>query len=637
MFDKIQSPQYVALRLPSGTVKVEQITPNTLISLGKYGSFHSNQIIGRPYYLTFEILDRAEQKDGRDLRVVKASEIHAETILEEAEPDLGEDDSVSTPNAGQFDEYGLPLTTDKSNVNIIDDPNNQKLTYDEIEALKSDKMSNPKELITKIMANHAQLDQKTAFSLAKYTLRKQKKYMKRFTVIPLDVCALTTFLMEEKDFTRILEIRNETLGLMGSWANVHASGPALEQEESRCRYLMVDDTGGLLVAAVAERMGILHHQQPTQSEPSPTHPHKPKVEGVPTEMQDEAQIEAPSIQRPRRQRYDHTLATSNTITLVHANQQPNLSLLRYFAFDHTQPPSSVEPNPHQLHTHLQTLTWLQLLQPEADSTYSSEPPVRTSEELSALKPNHRSNYYRKRRRWARTKQVVDTARAGGFDGLIVATYMDPISVLKHLVPLLRGGAQVVVYSPTIEPLMEVCDVYSTARRTAYLQAMRRRQALSLDGTADETKETSQKEDNTGRMEVGDEDDKARADETRDTASGQELPVLDDARFPADPTLLLTPALHHSYARQWQVLPGRTHPLMTAKGGAEGGYVLVSTRVIPLQGVIVQARGKPGRAKKRTGAGLDQATSAGTPIDNGNNDNLGGQASKRTKVENDTAA
>lgn len=507
--------------------------------------------------------------------MVKASEIHAETLLEEAEPDSTETETNSTPHAGQFDEYGLLATTEKSNVNIKDQPETQKLTYEEIESLKSDQLSNAKQLIARIMANHSQLDQKTAFSLAKYTIRKQKKYMKRFTLLPLDVVTLVNYMMEEKDFTKIMEIRNESLGLIGSWANVHAAAGAEEYSEPSCRYLVIDDTSGIVVASIAERMGILHHVQQRLSTDSE------HVETAGSERHDDKNGVDIGVDRPqpRRPRYEHVLATSNTITVVHANQQPNLALLRYFDFDQTQTPSINDPSPHPLHTHLHALTWLQLLQPEADSTYSAEPQHRTPDELSTMKPNHRSNYYRKRRRWQRTRQVVNTTRAGGFDGLIIATYMDPVGVLKQLVPLLKGGAQVVVYAPNAEPLMRVCDVYSTARRAAYIQERRKLQSGVHEDNDLRDGSIEEKKILTDQMNVDPEQ------------------VGEDTRFPVDPTLLLTPALHHSCARQWQVLPGRTHPLMMGKGGAEGGYVLVTTRVIPLEGVVVQARGKPGRSKK----------------------------------------
>src|SRR6202012_4715052 len=89
-------------------------------------------------------------------------------------------------------------------------------------------------------------------------------------------------------------------------------------------------------------------------------------------------------------------------------------------------------------------------------------------ELHTIKSNKRSAYHRKRRRWERVKSVVDETRAGEFNGLVVASFTDYTSILGHLVPLLAGGSQVVVYSPNIEPLAELADYYSTARRTAFI-------------------------------------------------------------------------------------------------------------------------------------------------------------------------
>lgn len=482
-----------------------------------------------------------------------ASELHAEVLLEEAEPDLAEDDESSTPSGAQFDEYGLLNGTEKSNVNITDDNRHQKLSLADIEALKSDRTSNPRDLIAKIMANHAQLDQKTAFSLAKYTLRKQKKYMKRFTVLPLDVAMLTDWMMLEKDFTKIMEIRNEVLALLLSWANVHASESTAEDDCPRCRYLVVDDTGGLVVAAIAERMDLLHR--------TPKSPPQPPVDIGTT-----VQAELTTKQESSRRHYDHSPRSSNTITLVHANQQPNLALMRYFSFDPTQPPSSTTPptETHPLHTHLSSVSWLQLLRPEQDSTYADEPQTRTSEELADMKPNHRSTYHRKRRRWQRTKAAVSTARAGGFNALVIATPTDSISICHRLVPLLDGGAQVVVYSPHLEPLLALVDVYSTARRAAF---------INLSPEEQETR-------------VGGPD------------------------FPVDPTLTLGFTVQTIRARRWQVLPGRSHPLMTSRGGAEG-YIAVATRVIPIEGGVA-ARGRVRRGKRKGATGeLDRTENGDT--------------------------
>ncbi|KIW45889.1 uncharacterized protein PV06_01596 [Exophiala oligosperma] len=542
-FRTIEPFQYVALRLPSDQMRIEQILPNTLINLGKYGSFHANQIIGRPYHLTFEILDRSETtKDGRQLRIVPAAELHAVALVEQAEIEDG-----STPTPG--DETPAQGTTPKSNVNTHDDPTNQKLTMAEIEALKQSDMGSGKELIEKIMQSHSTLDQKTAFSLAKYTLRKHKKFMKRFCVLPLDVSRMVDWMMADRDFARVLEMRNEAVGLVGCWANVHASGQEedfLPEGQPSSRYLVVDDTGGMVVAAMAERMGILHQTNYGGVEVSDADDNDgdddDDVDRKPDrEQQTQTQTTLPHKPRKQQYRLDAMSATSNHITVVHANQQPNLALLRYFNFDSNNPTNS-----HPLYTNLKTLSWLQLIDPESDITYQ-EPEVVAAEDLAKAKSNKRSAYYRKRRRWQRVKTVIDDTRQGGFNGLIVASHTDPTSILRHLVPLLGGGAQVVVYSQAIEPLVKLADSYSTARRAAYQQLPEDQRQIPSDD------------------------------------------------YPVDPSLLLAPMVQTARVKHWQVLPGRTHPLMTSRGGAEG-YIFTATRVLPAQG-RVEARGRPPRGKK----------------------------------------
>ena len=438
----------------------------------------------------------------------------------------------------------------RSNRQITDDPNSQIMTMDEIEALKAQSVGSGKELIAKILESHSALDQKTEFALAKYTLRKTKKYLRRFTVLPLDVPTLAHWILTDKEPAKIMDLREEILSLIGSWSNMHCTPtvpvPSLDEDGIRIkegRWLVVDETAGLLVAYMAEKMAILH---------SPDHGGRDSVSVVPSKQ------EPPAINRDHGAQDFETqhVATppphhassrktsgpcgTNTITLIHANSQPNLSLLKYFHFDAFNPSTS-----HPLESHLKTLSWLQLLSPE-DDMGCAEPETALEATIQSWKTGKRSNYYRKRRRWERIKDIVDETRAGGFNGLIVASVMSPASILRHTVPLLRGAAQVVVYSPTIESLVELSDFYSTSRRSAYL-----------------TK----------------------------TPDANLMPTED---FPLNPTLLLAPTIQTARSRSWQVLPGRTHPLMTGRGGSEG-YVFTATRVLPAEGKI-EARGKFKRRK-----------------------------------------
>ena len=453
----------------------------------------------------------------------------------------------------------------RTNRQTVDDPSSQIMSQEEIEALKREGTGAGKDLIAKILESHSALDQKTAFALAKYTLRKAKKYMRRFTVLPVDVPLLTHWIMTEKEPMKILELREEILALVGSWSNVHFGGSngVYSREDGTGqvgggRWLIVDETGGLVVAAMAEKMGILYPRELDQPSEPVSNVHEDLDDGDTdiangaAEDPDSGKQQVAVSDRPHPTH--HSLAMSaqtNTITVIHANSQPNLSLLKYFLFDSTNPSSS-----HPLNSHLKTVSWLQVLSPSDDAGYA-EPEVVPDDILKTYKSGKRGNYYRKRRRWERIKSVVDETCAGGYDGLIVASFMNPDTIIHHAVPLLRGGAQVVVYSPNSEPLAELADCYSTARRTAFLNSP---------------------------TEVPDED------------------------FPLNPTLLLAPTIQTARCRSWQVLPGRTHPLMTGRGGAEG-YVFTATRVLPAEGKV-EARGrfkrrKAGDAGKGDEIGLKQ--------------------------------
>ncbi|OGE57050.1 hypothetical protein PENARI_c002G06944 [Penicillium arizonense] len=519
MHSFIRPNQFVAVRLPSDQTRIVKIVPDTIVSLGKYGNFAANQIIGRPLYFTFEILDSRDET-GYQLRVVTATELHAETLLTEGE---GEGDDIETG------EDGMPMRTNRE---TIDERTTQKLTVEEIEELKKEAGGAGREIVAKLLESHTALDQKTAFSLAKYTLRKRKKYMKRFTVYPLDVSLLANFLLQERDASKTMELRDEHIGLIGCWGNVHHSGNVEVEAgmKPHGRYFLVDETGGLVVAAMAERMGILY---PHDAEDDPEYEQEP----VPASIENTGESQDDTAPKQRRIRPQPMSATTNTITVVHAYSQPNLSLLKYFGYDTNNPDES-----HPLHTHLKTISWMQLVDPNSDPLYSNEPPTLPAEELAELKQSKRTSYYHKRNRWERVKNVVDESRAGDFDGLVVSSLLEPASILKTLVPLLAGSAPIAIYSPTVESLVQLTDMYSTARRTAFIHRKREMEENTPEG------------------------------ETPDLSSLYE-------EFVVDPTLILPPTLQSSRVRPWQVLPGRTHPLMMGRGGAEG-YLFHGIRVFP---------------------------------------------------------
>ena len=497
---------------------------------------------------------------GSGLRVVPAAELYADIEDEQTlTPVEGETrETVKEAGGVEYDVVGQNgEVVMRTNRRIIDDPKSQIMSMDEIEAMKAEGISG-KDMVAKILESHSALDQKTAFALAKYTLRKRKKYLKRFTILPLDVFTLAQWIFRDKEASKIMDLRAEILALIASWSNVHHTPSGLAVSESpslskvgRGRWLVVDETAGLLTAFIAEKMGMLSTSTQKAIEMDEQNFQEPSHQDALINGEslggDQGVQQSPESTKsaPRATKY-LLPASTNTIHLIHSASQPNLSLLKHFHFDPFNPIPT-----HPLTTHLKMLSWLQFLEPSEDAGYTEPEPL-SHHDLQTMKSGKRSNYFRKRRRWERIKATVDETRAGDFDGLIVASVMQPVTILQHLVPLLRGGAQVVIYAPTIEPLVELADLYSTGRRTAFLS------------------------------------------NPLDIAN---MPTED---FPVDPTLLLAPTIQTARARSWQVLPERTHPLMTGRGGSDG-FVFTATRVLPAEGKI-EARGN--NKRRRIGTGVE---------------------------------
>lgn len=551
--------------------------------------------------------------------MVPASEIHADVLAEiDGEKPIGADE-----DANAEDETGAAATgdaTDSDNVIAVQDGGDytlvdkasgnviarsgreeveakarQMLTMDEIEQLKKQDVDGGRNIIAQLMLSHTALGEKTSFSLAKYKTLKSKKYLRQFSVLPLHPVTLGQHILEDKDASKVLDMRQESLALLGCWGNVHRGdevddgqprvvphdgSPAFGPDELGRRYLVVDDTGGLVVAAMAERMGILWPDNIEGTEEAEEEEEEEAEDADKVEADDAMDVDDSAVKpagneatdgdknsRTFRSDFEVDAAIANTITVLHQAAQPNLALLRYWGCDMVAP--TLGTRNHPLHTHLFPLSWLQLLEPQADTAYASCPADATEEEMATWKSNKRGNYHRKRKRWAKTKYLVDQARAGGFSGLVVASAMEPISILRNTLPLLAGGASVSIYSPTIEPLTELCDCFSITRRASW-----------VSNPPPETEGLSPAE--LERWE-GSED------------------------FPLNPTLLLGSAVQTSRAKRWQVLPLRTHPLMMSRGGAEG-YIFTGWKAVPAQGKV-EARGKFKKRKMEPRGGADADTPA----------------------------
>ncbi|KAI0046621.1 Gcd10p-domain-containing protein [Auriscalpium vulgare] len=206
IINAIRTGDNVLLRLPTGDVRNFKLEADATINLGKFGSFHVSELVGHPYGLTHEIVEKK-------LRVVLPKSI------EELED------------------------TEATNELINDGKYVQPLTADEIESLKQSGV-HASDIIKKQIEMHANYSLKTEYSKDKYKKRKEAKYSKSFTTIEPTLFNVCEYWFK-KDQNRIRDLRIDSLSQMLNLANIQPHG----------RYLAVDDASGMVVSAILERLG----------------------------------------------------------------------------------------------------------------------------------------------------------------------------------------------------------------------------------------------------------------------------------------------------------------------------------------------------------------------------------------------
>ncbi|RHZ59921.1 hypothetical protein Glove_360g58 [Diversispora epigaea] len=203
----IHDNQYVLILLPSGNIKVVKLQKDKKISLGKFGVFHTNDIIGKPFGHSYEIHDRDKIKIIRNVAFREVDE------------------------------------TDANNKETIDDPSKQKLSYEDIEQLKKDGLEG-QDIIKKVVESHSTFNKKTEYSKAKYIKRKEAKFSRVFTPVRPTLYSVWEY-FHTKNPSKIREMRIDSLSQMLTLANVRAYS----------KMLVIDDTQGLLISGVLERLG----------------------------------------------------------------------------------------------------------------------------------------------------------------------------------------------------------------------------------------------------------------------------------------------------------------------------------------------------------------------------------------------
>ncbi|TFK19974.1 Gcd10p-domain-containing protein [Coprinopsis marcescibilis] len=202
----IQHGNTVLLRIPNGDLRSVKVEKNATVTIGKFGAFLANDLIGQPYGLTYEI-------------VAKKLKVLPPKTIQEVED------------------------TDATNELINDGQAVQPLTVEEIKALKLAGVHSS-DIIQKQVENHANFALKTEYSKEKYLKRKEAKYSKVFTTVEPTIFNVCDYWFN-KDQNRIRDLRMDSLAQVLNLANIRPGG----------RYLVVDDASGLIVAGILNRLG----------------------------------------------------------------------------------------------------------------------------------------------------------------------------------------------------------------------------------------------------------------------------------------------------------------------------------------------------------------------------------------------
>lgn len=361
----IQANQHVLVRLPSEALRIVKLKPTGSINLGKFGAFETSGVFGHPFGSAFEVLD-----DRRVRRVHSLTAPGADA------------DSASESDAG------ADFVSADNNQHLVDaGSSTQTLSLADIDALKAAATGTlGQAIIDNIIAGHGQFDKKTVFSQQKYLRRKQQKFLRRFSLDYLGPAQLLRYYLE-KEPQRVLDLSEETLALILAHANVRPGG----------NYLVVDDTGGILVYAMLERMRGSGH-----------------------------------------------------ILVAHENEHANNVELRHSDYSE-----------ETLERMVSTINLLQVVEPENEKIVWEE---YLEEELAEMKPNKRTQYYRRKKRASATNAAIDAYCAGNFDAVITVSALYLPTLLPYLIPALGGLRPLVTYSAYKELLLETQHALASDKR-----------------------------------------------------------------------------------------------------------------------------------------------------------------------------
>jgi len=214
-------------------IKFTQLRGGQVASIAK-GKVKHELLVGQPFGTRFEMRGR----DG----IAPVTELDG-GITEQILGELGGE-------GGEGGEGGAAAASDRDNRQLVDRSKlthgrecSQKLGAEEIKELK-DQGKDTKEVMKALIENSDTFKQKTEFSQAKWLRKKAAKHAPQFTTARPSALTLCRAYFRKEPF-KIHHMREDTLARLLTLSNVQPGS----------RALVVDSMNGLVLGALAERMG----------------------------------------------------------------------------------------------------------------------------------------------------------------------------------------------------------------------------------------------------------------------------------------------------------------------------------------------------------------------------------------------
>lgn len=131
------------------------------------------------------------------------------------------------------------------NRSLLDSSSNQKLSREEIMAMRDRDGLGGAEIVDKLIENSASFSGKTEYSQQKYIKKKKEKYLAQYAILKPSIRNLCQYYTQGHNKKKILNMRMDTIAQILTYSNVAAFRNVMVLESCK----------GLLLAAVTERVG----------------------------------------------------------------------------------------------------------------------------------------------------------------------------------------------------------------------------------------------------------------------------------------------------------------------------------------------------------------------------------------------